>query len=516
MNTSHISAELDRIQREINQLRAEVRAGSKAAPAVQYQRPQSAEVKARPQAPAATPVLLQQLKSNAREPWRPALPEMSTTKVLAWAGGGITVLGLVFLFALAASRGWITPTMRLVAGTLVSSGLIAASLWLHRRHGKLEAVLAAGAAGIAGLYATLAAATIVYHDLSQPQALAGAAGIAFLAIAVALVIDGEELAAFGVSAAMLAPLLVTGRVTPAGVMFAAIMAATAPVLLARCGWRRMAVATWIVAAPLAYVMLGQVPPRAGLWTVAVVSLSVVWAVEMYQFGLAGKAPRSLDLVTGGLASSVAGALGVTSYQVGHGHQLLGGDEAGWLLLAVAAVLGAGACVPRLLSRSHPDLTDLLGGYALAACATGFGLMLHGPALVLAWGGEAAALAIVSELVAARSGRPTGVLRDVYLRGVRLYAASTVYLVLAAGGSWGGCPARGARSHRPLGVPGWGRGNRDSAGGALVWTAVTLRSLWPWRCWSIWVPLSIAAYGAASCCPVTRCWSPGRYWPDWCR
>ena len=354
MNTSHISAELDRLQREINNLRAEVRAGSKTAPAVAPRPSPRTEITARPQAPAAaSPVLLQQLKSNARDPWRPAIPEMSTTKVLAWAGGGITVLGLVFLFALAASRGWITPTMRLVAGTLVSTGLVGASLWLHRRHGKLEAVMAAGAAGIAGLYATLAAATIVYHDLSQPQALAGAAGIALLAIAVALVIDGEELAAFGVSAAMLAPLLVAGKVTPAGVMFAAIMAATAPVLMARCGWRRMPVATWIVAAPLAYVMLGQAPPRAGLWTVAAVSLAVVWAVEMYQFGLAGKAPRSLDLVTGGFASLRRRRAWRRRLSGWPGHQLLGGDEAGWLLLAVAAVLGAGACGPWLLSRIIP-------------------------------------------------------------------------------------------------------------------------------------------------------------------
>src|ERR1700675_4799719 len=98
MNIPHISAELDRLQREINQLRAEVRAASKTAPAVPYQPLRSAEVTARPPAHAPTPVLLQQLKSNARDPWRPALPELSTTKVLAWAGGGITVLGLVFLF----------------------------------------------------------------------------------------------------------------------------------------------------------------------------------------------------------------------------------------------------------------------------------------------------------------------------------------------------------------------------------------------------------------------------------
>ncbi len=484
MDISHISAELDRLQREINNLRAEVRAASKTAPAAPSQSVQIAAVTPPTQASAAaSPVLHQELKSNARDPWRPAIPEMSTTKVLAWAGGGITVLGLAFLFALAASRGWITPTMRLVAGTLVSSGLIGASLWLHRRHGRLEAVLAAGAAGIAGLYATLAAATIVYHDLSRPQALAGAAGIALLAIVVALVIDGEELAGFGVSAAMLAPLLVTGRITPAGVMFAAIMAATAPVLLARCGWRRMAVATWIVAAPLVYVLLGQVPPRAGLWTVAVVSLCAVWAVEMYQFGLAGKAPRSLDLVTGGLASSVAGALGVAAYQAGHGQLLLGGDEAGWLLLAVAAVFGAGACVPWLSRRSNPDLTDLLGGYALAACATGFGLLLHGPALVLAWGSEAVALAIVSERVGLR-----------FARGVRLYAAATAYLVLAT------CAALYASLPELLvGLHRWDTQDGTTAVAVLlpavcVWTAVTLRSVWTWRRWATWAAPAVAAYG----------------------
>ena len=483
MDISHISAELDRLQREINQLRAEVRVASKAAPATPPQPVRIAAATPPTPASAPAPILLQQLKSNARDPWRPAIPEMSTTKLLAWAGGGITVLGLVFLLALAASRGWITPTMRLAAGTLVSSGLIGASLWLHRRHGKLEAVMASGAAGIAGLYATLAAATIVYHDLSQPRALAGASGIALLAIAVALVIDGEELAAFGVSAAMLAPLLVTGTVTAAGVMFAAIMAATAPVLLARCGWHRMPVATWFVAAPLVYVMLGQAPPRAGLWTAAAVLLGVVWAVETYQFGLAGKAPRSLDVVTGGLASSVAGVLAATAFQAGHGHQLLGGDEAGWLLLAVAAALGAGACVPRLSSRSNPDLTDLLGGYALAACATGFGLLLHGPALVLAWGSEAAALAIVSERVGLR-----------FARGVRLYAAATAYLVLAAGAAlYASLPELLVGLHR------WDTQNGTAAVAVLlpavcVWTAVTLRSVWTWRRWAIWAPPAVVAYG----------------------
>jgi uncharacterized membrane protein len=58
---------------------------------------------------------------------------------LAVAGGAVTLLGIVFVFALAASRGWIGPAVRCAIGGGVSVLLIGASLIIRRRYGHVVA-----------------------------------------------------------------------------------------------------------------------------------------------------------------------------------------------------------------------------------------------------------------------------------------------------------------------------------------------------------------------------------------
>ena len=68
---------------------------------------------------------------------------------LAVAGGAVTLLGVVFVFALAASRGWIGPAVRCSIGGGVSVALVGASLIVRRRFGHMVAALAASGAGSA-------------------------------------------------------------------------------------------------------------------------------------------------------------------------------------------------------------------------------------------------------------------------------------------------------------------------------------------------------------------------------
>src|SRR3954470_5510327 len=91
----------------------------------------------------------------ARVEWRTVGEQVFTARTLAWAGGVATTLGIVLLFVLAASRGWVTPPMRVAIGVAVSLGLLAAAVELDRRKWRADSILAAAGSGIAGLYACL-------------------------------------------------------------------------------------------------------------------------------------------------------------------------------------------------------------------------------------------------------------------------------------------------------------------------------------------------------------------------
>src|SRR5207253_4369925 len=121
-------------------------------------------------------------------------------RTLAWTGGVVTLLGVVFLFVLAAERGWIGPEARVAIGTFASGLALAAGVWLRRRFGDTYASVSAAGAGIAGLYATLLAATALYDLVPQSLAIVPAGLIAAVGAAVALKWSSETLASLGLSA----------------------------------------------------------------------------------------------------------------------------------------------------------------------------------------------------------------------------------------------------------------------------------------------------------------------------
>ena len=94
---------------------------------------------------------------------RPAAPrwtlsETFALRALGWLAGAVTLLGIVFLYALAEQRGWVGPGARVGFGVAVSAVLLCAAFLLHARYGdELEALAAAGTA-VAGLYVSLFAA----------------------------------------------------------------------------------------------------------------------------------------------------------------------------------------------------------------------------------------------------------------------------------------------------------------------------------------------------------------------
>ena len=133
------------------------------------------------------------------------MSDLLGARVLAWAGGIVTLLGIVFFFVLAVNRGLIGPEIRVASGALASALCFGAGVWLHHRYGDAYSALTAAGAGIAGAYATLLAAAVLYDLLPALAALACAGAIAAVGASVALRWNAESLAGLGLIGAMLVP-----------------------------------------------------------------------------------------------------------------------------------------------------------------------------------------------------------------------------------------------------------------------------------------------------------------------
>ncbi|HEU0193692.1 MAG TPA: DUF2339 domain-containing protein, partial [Gaiellales bacterium] len=383
----------------------------------------SAPAPARPQPsrPPLAPPPRRPQPAPAPIQWRRLAEQVFTARTLAWAGGVATALGVILLFVMAASRGWVTPPMRVATGLAVSAVLIGTSFELDRRKVRAHAILAAAGAGVAGLYASLFAAVSVYHLVGEAAGLAGAAAIATVAVLLAIRIRQEPLAIFGIGASMLAPALVERQVTGAGVVFAAVIAAAGIPLLFRYRWLRVAAVAWLLSIPMLLQALVQAKPGTSPAVLAGALFVAVFASEIFIVELRGARRRIDWLGWSFTATAFAVSMGTALRYAGDRDVLGGHLLSGFVVLGVAALYALFAAVPVLVRRRHPDLTDLMAGFSLAAVATATGLLVGGPALVCAWAAESVAMVAFGERVSRRGPRR-----------LRALAAAAVYLALAIG------------------------------------------------------------------------------------
>jgi uncharacterized membrane protein len=313
------------------------------------------------------------------------LNELLGAKGLAWAGGIVTVLGVVFFFVLAVNRGWIGPGERVGLGALASLLVFGGGLWLHRRFGPTYAAYGAVGAGIAGGYATLVAAAALYELVSDAAALAIAAGIAGVGLATALVWGSELIAGLGLIGATLMPLIVLAQddLTPLGTAFAGIVfAATAAVALRR-NWERLLAAGFIASLPQIAILVAQ--GSATDWDR--VFLGMLFAALYLAAAIGFHWVREEGLPP--LAATMAIVSGVVAGGTAVG--LFSGDERGWVMLATAAPFVVLA-FPLYRRAGDRDLSALLAAIGLALVAVGLAFVLAGPSLTIAWAAEAALLA----------------------------------------------------------------------------------------------------------------------------
>lgn len=155
--------------------------------------------------------------------WTPSPPKQPRTpwwqrdgvisRLLAVAGAGVTLIGVVLLLVLAAQAGFFGPVARVAAGGALSGALVVVGMYVFGRTGGRVGGIALVATGIAGAYLDVVAMTTVYGWVAPPLGLLVALVVCGSGIAIAAKWQAQALALLTVSGvALLAP-VVTGGIT---------------------------------------------------------------------------------------------------------------------------------------------------------------------------------------------------------------------------------------------------------------------------------------------------------------
>jgi hypothetical protein len=265
--------------------------------------------------------------------------DLMGAKALAFAGGVVTLLGVVFFFVLAVNRGWIGPELRVACGGIASALVFGGGVWLRSRYGRTYSALSAVGVGIAGAYATLLAAVSLYDLISKPVALVVAGAIAAVGVGLSLAWSEEIIAGFGLIGAMAVPatLVFQGGLQQVGTAFVAIVFAGAAVVAVRERWWKLLQAAALVSVPQALAQIAQAhAPHAGI-----VVLALAFWLLYLGAGLAFQLRLGAALVSAPASFLTGGAIfGAVSAAL-----LYDGAREGVALLVVAGVYLALAAGP---------------------------------------------------------------------------------------------------------------------------------------------------------------------------
>jgi uncharacterized membrane protein len=353
-------------------------------------RPASGPV-ASPPRPAAGPVAsppvpvwgilsLTRVAERLGAPDRESMEDMLGGRVLAWVGGIAILLGVVFLFAMAASRGWIGEGARVAIAAFASTGLIVAGVWLHEHKGRTDAALAALATGVSAMFVTITVAAQVYDLVPDLVAVVMAVATGAVATALAVRWESQGIGALGILGALVAPVLAGAEPEGASVAILFVALASAAGVLLRERWNWLALTAFAVSVPQwgLYLFDDAGPVSALVTLTAFGGLGIAVAVG-HEIRARADSIRATSAFLLALNALVVAGAGWLALEVM--------DEPGlgkaWLVAVAAAHIGVGLAAPRLARVSH-DLGLLLLVLGVLLGNVAFGLIADGVVLTAGW------------------------------------------------------------------------------------------------------------------------------------
>ncbi|SDD73447.1 Predicted membrane protein [Actinokineospora iranica] len=306
--------------------------------------------------------------------------EGAGSRLLAWVGAAVTLLGIVLLLVLAVQRGWLGPLPRVLGGAAFGLALVGTGMWLHRSPSGRTGALALAATGIATLYLAVVAATTLYGFLPTALGLGFGLAVAVGGLWLAARWDSETLgAAVVVGCAVCAPMITRGFTPELVTFLLAVQVATAPAQ-ARRGWTAVAISAGV---PPLFASVVCTALTQGDWPATFTALgagAVGIALALVQLRRRVDEPAVLAL----LAAAAAPALFAALFLAKPSSVLVAGGVAVPLLGLWAA--------GRLLPGHAGDVAAAVGLVAvLEATLTWF----DGRAVATVLLGEAIALALVA-------------------------------------------------------------------------------------------------------------------------
>jgi len=417
-----LEVQVRELHRRVRALEVRERAGAQAAaepgrapqaqpapprPAPASPRPEPAASQPRPAsgpvAPSPVPVWgtlsLTGVAERLGAPDRESMEDMLGGRVLAWVGGLAILLGVVFLFAMAASRGWIGEGARVAIAAFASTGLIVAGVWLHEHKGRTDAALAALATGVSAMFVTITVAAQVYDLVPDLVAIVMAVATGAVATALAVRWESQGIGALGILGALVAPVLAGAEPEGASVaiLFVALASAAGVLLWQRWDW--LALTAFAVSVPQWGVYLfddaGPVSALVTLTAFGGLGIAVAVGHEIRARADSIRATSAFLLALNALVVAGAGWLALAVM-----------DEPGlgkaWLMAVAVAHIGVGLAAPRLARVSHDlGLLSLVLGVLLGNVA--FGLIADGVVLTAGWAASGVGFAALARR---QYGRPS--------------------------------------------------------------------------------------------------------------
>ncbi len=245
-----------------------------------------------------------------------SIEQLLGARLPVWGGGITLALAVFFLVKYSIEQGLLGPEVRVMLGLAAGGLLLAAGQWLRKRVDITDAVRMAQAvtgAGLAALYVSLFAASMLYHLVPPLVSFAGMAMVTALAIVLAI-LHGMPIALMALVSGFLTPLLVRSGNPQAPLLFGYLYAVYAGLswLARRQGW------WWLLFPMVGFAWLwvvvwlfsGHVGGRDALWLglfLLAVSASFVWALEGVSQALAWQQwVRYLRYATLGFAAAAMG------------------------------------------------------------------------------------------------------------------------------------------------------------------------------------------------------------------
>ncbi|HVF78745.1 MAG TPA: DUF2339 domain-containing protein [Solirubrobacteraceae bacterium] len=349
---------------------------------------------------------------------RPSLEDLLGGRVLAWAGGLAVLIGIALLLAIAVSNGWIGEGARTLLAGSFSLALIGGGMYLQERRRRYsDAALAAFAAGISGLFVTVAVGSPVYGVLPAGVAHGLALCAGALAAAAAVRWQSRGIGALGIVGALLAPVLAgaPAEASTLALLWLAGLSGVAVVVWQRWNWLSVAVFALATLQWLWWIADSSPSHPAALFVLTAFGLLNVGAAIGFELRVPAATLRissAMLLALNALVLALAGWWALDGSTLAHV----------WLVALAAVHVAVGMATRSTRIAREVRLLSLTLGVVLADVAAA--TILDGPILAAAWAVTMTGFALLARsVIARRKGEHDELLLGLGLGGHLLLSAT---------------------------------------------------------------------------------------------